>query len=93
MVLELGVRDGILGALDPPTHRDSGFMHRIRIAGDQRVPPIEVTALRDQFVAATRRQPVQLADILRRQPDAIWNLLGAILIVLAGTKAGIQQPA
>ena len=55
------------------------------------MPPIEVAPLRDQFVAAARRQPVQGADVFRGQPDAVRNLLGAVRVVLAAAGAGIEQ--
>src|SRR5207237_479823 len=49
--------------------------------------------LRDQFVAATRRQPGQGADVLGRQADTIRNLVGTVLVILAGAQAGIEQLA
>ena len=47
-------------------HRDAGRMHALRIAGDERVPPVEIVAVRDQAVGAGRRQPVELGEIVRR---------------------------
>src|SRR6266545_3089371 len=57
VVLQILIGDLVLGTLHPPAHGNSGFMHGIGVAGNQRVPPVEVTPLRDQFVAAARRQP------------------------------------
>ena len=76
----------VLGALHPAAHGDAGLMHGVGIAGDQRVPPIEVASLGNELVAAARRQPVQGADVFRGQPDAVGNLVGAIWIVLAGAQ-------
>src|SRR2546425_9966635 len=84
VVLELFVRDFVLGALNPAAHRNPGFMHGVGVPRNQRVPPVEITPLRDQFVAATRRQPVQGADVLGSQADTIRNLVGTVLVVLAG---------
>ena len=93
MVLEIGVGDVVLGSLHPAAHGNAGLMNRVGIARYQRMPPIEVAPLGDEAVAAARRQPVQGADVLRRQPDAIGNLVGAVRIVLAGAQARIEQLA
>ena len=89
MVFEVFVRNLVLGAEHSVAHRNPGFMHGIGITRNQRVPPVEIASLSHQFVAATRRQPVQGADVLRRQADAIGNLVGTVLVVLAGAQAGI----
>src|SRR3954453_7159386 len=57
------------------------------------MPPIEVTAFRDELVAAARRQPIQGADIGRSQADAVRNLVGTIRIVLAAAGHPIEQLA
>ena len=88
VVFEVGIGDLVLGALHPAAHGNAGFMHGVGITRDQRVPPIEIASLGNQLVAAAWRQPVQGADIFRRQPDAIGNLVGTVLIVLAGTEPG-----
>ena len=93
MVFEIGVGDFALGALHPAAHRDAGFMHGVRVARHQRMPPVEVAPLRDEAIAAARRQPGQGADVLRRQPHAVRNLVRAVRIVLARAQPGIEQPA
>jgi len=93
VILEVGVSDLGFSSLHPPAHGNAGFMHRIRIAGNQRMPPIEITALGDQLVTATGRQPVQGSHVLRREPDTVWNLVGPVRIILAGAQPGIQQSA
>ena len=45
-------------------------MHGVRVAGDQRMPPIEIAALVDQAIAAGGGQPVDLIDIVGRQRHA-----------------------
>src|SRR6202012_6034878 len=80
VILEIGIRDLVLGALHPSAHGNAGLMHGVGIARHQRMPPIEIAALGDQFVAAAWRQPV-----------AIRNLVRAVLVVLAGAQPGIQQ--
>src|ERR1700684_1057671 len=55
------------------------------------MPPVEVTAFGDQAITATWRQPIQRAYIGRRQSDAVWNLFGTVLIILAGAKACIEK--
>src|ERR1700722_6875654 len=51
VVFEIGVGDFVLGSLHPPAHGDAGFMHRVGIARNQRMPPIEVAALGHEPVA------------------------------------------
>ena len=43
----------------PSADRHAGNMHALGIAGDERVPPIEVAPLGDQPIGAGRRQPRQ----------------------------------
>src|SRR6202140_4171558 len=93
MIFEVSVRDLALRSLHPPAHGNAGFVNRIGIARNKRVPPVEIAALRHELVAATRRQPVQGADVFRRQPDAVRNQLKPIRIVLAGAQSGIQELA
>ena len=93
VVLEIGLRDLVLGSLHPAADGNAGLMHRVGVARDQRMPPIEVASLGHQAVAAARRQPVEGADVFRRQPDAIGDLVGAVRIVLAGAQARIEQLA
>ena len=57
------------------------------------MPPIEIAALGHEFVAAARRQPVQGTDIGGRQPDAVRNQVGTVLVILSGAQPGIQQLA
>src|SRR3954449_10514286 len=83
VVLTIGVGALVFGALHSPTHGNTRFMHSTRIARYERVPPIKIAPLRDQFVAATRRQPVQGADVLRGQPDAVRNQFGPVCVILA----------
>src|SRR5262249_15611590 len=68
-------------------------MNGVGIARDQRMPPIEVAALGHEAVAAARRQPVKGSYIFWRQPNAIGNLVGAVRIILASAKAGIEKLA
>src|SRR6202050_3635187 len=48
MILEIGVGDVVLGALHATANRNTGLMNGIGIAGDQRMPPIEIASLRHQ---------------------------------------------
>src|SRR6267143_6090877 len=58
VIFEIGVRDLVLRALHPPAHGNAGFVNRITISRNQRMPPIEIAALRHEPVSATRRQPI-----------------------------------
>src|SRR6266567_9285053 len=86
-------RHVVLQVLDPAADRDSGLMHRLRIAGDERMPPVQVLALGDQAVAAGRRQPADLRDRLRGEPDAIVDPFGAMPVVPAVARPGVEQAA
>src|ERR1700730_13186988 len=55
------------------------------------MPPIEITAFCNQAITATWRQPIQRAHIGSRQSDAVGNLFGTVLIILAGAKACIEK--
>ena len=68
-------------------------MHRLRIAGDERMPPVQVLALGDQAVAAGRRQPADLRDRLRGEPDAIVDPFGAMPVIPAAARPGVEQAA
>ena len=46
-------RNLVLGAEHSVAHGNPGFMHGIRIARDQRGPPVEIASLCDQLEAAT----------------------------------------
>src|SRR5262245_39843769 len=41
----------------PATHRDTGRVHRLRIARNERVPPFEAAAFGEAAVGASPRQP------------------------------------
>ena len=64
-VLELVVRHVVLPGADAAAHRDAGLVHGLGVAGDQRVPPVEVVAVGHQPVAAGRRQPDDSVDVTR----------------------------
>src|SRR4051812_34802316 len=55
VVFEVGIGNLGLGALNAAAHGDAGFVHRVRIAGDQRMPPVEIAAFGDEAIAAARR--------------------------------------
>src|SRR5689334_12024255 len=57
------------------------------------MPPIEVASFGDELVAAARRQPVEGADVFRREANAIGHLLRPIRVVLAGAGTRIEQLA
>src|SRR5580704_3895397 len=62
-VLELVVGHVLLAGLDLPAHRDPGLMHGFGVAGDQRMPPIELLAVSQQTIAAARWEPDDLLDV------------------------------
>src|SRR5665213_2298866 len=55
VVLEILVRHIDLRGADTASYRDAGGMHSFRIAGDQRMPPVEVLALCHSHIGAGRR--------------------------------------
>src|SRR5262249_34692473 len=72
---------------------DARGVDRLRIAGNERVPPVEITPGGDELVGAGRRQPGDGADILRRQAHAILDLGAAIFIVPAPAGGAVQEAA
>src|SRR5262249_52155542 len=68
-------------------------MHRLRIAGYQRVPPGEILAFRDQAVGAGRWQPLQSPDIARGESHAISHLGLAVRVVTAAAFFAIEELA
>src|ERR1700744_396291 len=91
MIFEIFVGDLVFGSLYASAHGNAGLVNRIGVTRNQRMPPIEITTFRYQAITAAWRQPVQRAHIGRRQPDAVRNLFGTVLIILAGAKACIQK--
>src|ERR1017187_3089578 len=57
VLLELGVRHVLLARAHAPAHRDAGRVHRLGVAGDQRVAPVEFAPPGQQAIAAGRREP------------------------------------
>src|SRR5262249_48388709 len=54
-VFQVLVRNIILAGADLAANRDAGVVDAVGIARDERVPPIEVAAIGQQTVAASRR--------------------------------------
>src|SRR4051812_30563206 len=59
VIFEIGIRDLAFRSLYPPAHGNAGFMNRIGIARNQRMPPVEIAAFGHELIAAARRQPVE----------------------------------
>src|SRR5690606_13265054 len=68
-------------------------MHRLRIAGEKRMPPVEVPALLDEPITAGRRQPAQRLHLLDRQPYAVRHMALAVGIIGASAAVAVEQPA
>src|SRR5882672_4905283 len=64
-VLEILVGDLVLAGPDLAAHRHAGRMHRVGVARDQRMPPIEIMPIGHQAIAAGRRQPDYSIDVAR----------------------------
>src|SRR5690348_1970741 len=92
-LLEFVFLDGLLARANPPAHRDACRVHTVGIAGEQRMPPVEVAALREEAIGAGRRQPTKLADVFRLQADAVVDLVRAALIVAAAAALAVEQTA
>ena len=82
-----------LAGRDPPAHGDAGLMHGLRIAGDERMPPIEVAALGHEPIGAGGRQPAPVAGVLGRDALAIVHAARAMGIVGAAAGLAIEEPA
>src|SRR3954464_6335749 len=54
VILELVVGDLVLAGPNLAAHRHAGCMHRVGIARNQRMPPIEIMAIGHQAIAAGR---------------------------------------
>src|SRR5215475_9027389 len=66
-------------------------MHGFWIAGDQRMPPGEVLALRYQTVATCGRQPFQPPDVAGGKPHAVPYSGMAVGIVDAAARSTVKQ--
>src|SRR5690606_23748213 len=61
VILELLVRNRVL-ADGAAADGDAGSVDRLRVAGDKRMPPVEVAPLVDQTIGAGGGQPGEPAD-------------------------------
>ena len=77
----------------PTAHRNSGFVHSVRRARDEGMPPLQTTALFDAPIAAARWQPIEGANFLRVDGNAIGNLDVPVGIIAAPARADIKQTA
>ncbi len=68
-------------------------MNRVRVAGDQRMPPVQIAPFGNELVAAAWRQPVQGPDILRRQSHAVRHFVRSVRVILTGTQSCIEKRA
>ena len=75
IILEVLVRHGLFGRAHAAPDRDTSGVHGFGVAGDKRMPPVEVPALGNQHIGAGRRQPIDGFEALRRQLHAIltWS--------------------
>lgn len=64
-----------------------------RVAGDERVPPVEVAAFIDQPVAAGGRQPGDIRHILLGQLHAVRHEIPAVLIAGAAAAFAVEKLA
>ncbi len=74
-------------------HRNAGLMHRLRVAGDERMPPGKPAAFLHAPVAAGRGKPGQRAHLFRRQVDAVGHLREAVFVVRAAALADVEERA
>src|SRR5262252_3954957 len=86
LIAEIFLRD-----CDTSAHRNASSVHRLGIARYQWMPPVKIAAVRQQPVAAGRRQPFEVRDVLVRQPHAIIDLLAAVLVVFAPAGVAVEQ--
>ncbi len=68
-------------------------MHRVGIAGHQRMPPRQVLAVRQAAIRAGRRQPVDRAHFRRCQGHAIGHAAVAMRVIAALAGFQVQQAA
>ena len=73
--------------------RHTCYVHRLRIAGDQRMPPGQILVGRPQAVGAGGRKPVEAADAAGLQHNAVGDPDLAIGVVATPACPGIQEPA
>jgi hypothetical protein len=69
------------------------LVHRRGIAGDERVPPVEVVPVRQPAIGTGWRQPDDPIDVSGRKPDAILHLGCPIGIVVAAAGLTIEKAA
>ena len=68
-------------------------VHPLRIAADQVVPVRQVPAEGDQTISAGRGQPVEPADVLRRNLRAVRDVALAVRVVRAAVAAEVEKAA
>ncbi len=93
VIFQLVVRHVDLAVAHAAAHGHTGDVHGLRIAGHQRVPPVEVAAFVDEAVGTGRRQPGGFGDIVRGELHAVVHEAGAIPVILAAAGALVEQPA
>src|SRR5690606_31881605 len=74
-------------------HRNAGFMHRLAAPGNEVMPPVEVSAFRNQPIGASLRQPRYGADFRGSEPHAIRHDRKAVGIIVAPARTGVEEPA
>src|SRR5215470_3061465 len=65
-ILEVVVGHLVLAGPHLAAHRHAGRMHRVGVARDQRMPPIEIMSIGHQAIATGWRQPDNSVDVAGR---------------------------
>src|SRR5262249_42525090 len=73
--------------------RDAAPVHFVAVAADEMMPVPEVLAFVYEPIRAGLRQPIELADRLRRQLHAVGHVLLAVGVVRALARVGVEQLA
>ena len=92
-ILEVFVFDFVFASADAAAHRNARLVHGLRIAGNQRMPPVQIAPFGEQTIGTGGRQPNNAPDIARGEPDAVLHLRGTIGIVATAAACPIEQSA
>ena len=93
MVLQFVVRHIEFVGANAPAHRYPGGVYAVGIAGYQRMPPVEVMALGQQYIGAGRRKPFDLFEAFGRQPDAIIDQVQPAFVIAAAAAVSVEESA
>jgi hypothetical protein len=72
-------------------NRNPRLVNRLRVAGDQGMPPFQSSSVRQNAIGAGFWQPFYSPDIIRCQSDAVRNQLAPVAVVGTSASFNVQK--